>query len=92
MNQDSLFTDDDIDALLSLADVFKSADTENKIYNISVPVSDTYMSLIDKNSRYSKKEKKRLKNMLDVREKNQQKIEKISLLAEDILRGKNILN
>lgn len=91
MADNSLFDSADIDALLDLVDVFESADPKKEIYNMSAAANDALNSIINKSSKYSPEDKKKLKDRFDIRTKNQSKVEKLSLGAEDIQRGKNIL-
>lgn len=92
LRSDDLFDREDLDALINLIDVVENADDKGSVYNMSTQASDAMQKMIDKNKNFTEEEKKRLKTRFNVRRRNQNKIEKLSLAAEDIRRGKDIAN
>lgn len=90
LRSDDLFDREDLEALMNLIDVVEKADDKGSVYNMSTKVSDAMQKMIDNNKSFTAEEKKRLKRKFNVRRRNQNKIEKLSLRAEDIRRGKDI--
>ena len=89
LRSDDLFDREDLEALMNLIDVVENADDKGSVYNMSTQASDAMQKMIDKNKNFTEEEKKRLKTRFNVRRRNQNKIEKLSLKAEDIRRGKD---
>ena len=90
LRSDDLFDNEGLNALMDLIDVVENADDKGSVYNMSTQASDALQKMIDKNKNFTEEEKKRLKTRFNVRRRNQNKIEKLSLKAEDFRRGKDI--
>ena len=90
LRSDDLFDNEGLNALMDLIDVVENADDKGLVYNMSIQASDAMQKLIDKNNGFTKEETRRLKDRFNVRHRNQDKVEKLSLTAEDISRGKDI--
>jgi hypothetical protein len=88
----NLFSDSDIDALLKLVDIFEDSNGKRKIYKISEQTGDSLSHIILKSKKYTNEEKRKLLKRFSTRNRNQEKIEAVSMTAEDIKRGKDILD
>ena len=91
MVKDSLFNSEDIDSLIKLANLFTNIKPDNKVYKIS-PISYDYLKqIIKKDEKMTEEEKKSFLEKIDIRKRNQNKIEEISLEAENINRAEKLL-